>query len=56
MKTVEIDGKIIHIYDDGSIRIPHEGPPAITVNKRRGTNRQTNKYILLKVVASALYK
>jgi len=25
MKTVEIDGKIIHIYDDGSIRIPHEG-------------------------------
>ncbi|MGB5615302.1 MAG: hypothetical protein WBM78_00575 [Desulfobacterales bacterium] len=25
MKTLEIDGKIIHIYDDGSIRIPHEG-------------------------------
>jgi hypothetical protein len=25
MKTVVIDGKIIHIYVDGSIKIPHEG-------------------------------
>ena len=27
MKEVEIDGKIIIIYEDGSIRIPHKDMP-----------------------------